>query len=128
MNQFKNIVASMWILFILSGCLYGQCMNGPCALERERLIRNTKPYGAHWIKEGMTKEQRREDSWACGATRTVLAADHVIFSSEQRESVRTAGEEGSFGPDGRLLDQWRSCMASRGYVFLKECDARCMYP
>lgn len=59
-----------WVLLgvpvLLSGCLYGQCMEGPCALERERMIKSIKPYIAYWQKEGITEESRLRDWMACG--------------------------------------------------------------
>ena len=112
----------------LSGCLYGQCIDGPCAFERAKIIQNIKPYGAHWVKEGMTRESRRADSWACGAAETVHAADHVVFSAAQRDSVRMIEDTNDFGPDKRLLIQWRKCMQTKGYSYQEQCDGNCMYP
>ena len=66
-----------------------------------------QPYGSHWIKERMTKEQRKADSWSCGAASTV---------------------KDNYGPDERLLNQWRICMQSKGYVYIDKCDARCLDP
>lgn len=101
-----------------------------CLLESVRPVdRNIKPYGAHWIKGGMTKEGRRVDSWSCGAANTTYAADNVVFTKEQRDSIRKPTEmDNDFGPDGRLLDQWQTCMRGKGYAYLEQCDARCLYP
>ncbi len=128
MNIIAKALLGIAVIIKLSGCLYGQCIDGPCALERERIIRNIKPYGAHWVKEGMTRESRQSDSWACGAAGTAHAADHVVFTPEQRQIVRTVGDKDDFGPDKRLLEQWRLCMGSKGYVYLEQCDARCLHP
>ena len=113
-----------WMIILpiaLSGCLLESI---------GRIDRNIKPYGAHWIKEGMTREGRREDSWTCGAAETVYAADHVVFTTEQREKIRLPVDKSNFEPDERLLDQWRACMKAKGYVQLPigSCDARCMHP
>ena len=51
---------------LLSGCLYGQCMDGPCSLERERIIKSIKAYGEYWTKPGMSTESWRQDWVACG--------------------------------------------------------------
>jgi hypothetical protein len=100
-----------------------------CLLESVgRIDRNIKPYGAHWVKEGMTRELRREDSWACGAANTVIAADGVIFSAEKRAAARLPSDQNDYGPDGRLTKKWIGCMQSKGYVYLENCDARCLYP
>ena len=87
-----------------------------------------KPYGAHWIKEGMTREGRREDSWTCGAAATTHAADGPIFGDNQIGRERKSSDQNDYGPRGRLLDQWRSCMTAKGYLYLEQCDARCMHP
>lgn len=102
---------------LLSGCLYGQCMNGACALEREAYLKSIKAYGEHWVKEGVTAEQKRSDSWACGAARTTLAADHVVFSPEALQSEKRAGDKDDFAPRTRLTKSWIACMESRGYQY-----------
>jgi hypothetical protein len=114
----KKIVVFLLPLLV-SGCLLETV--GP-------IDRTIKPYGAHWIKDGMTKESRRVDSWACGAAGTAHAADHVVFTPEQRQSVRALADKDDFGPDKRLLDQWRACMRSKGYAYLEQCDGRCLHP
>jgi hypothetical protein len=127
----KLLVATVWILIslVLSACGIGpHQMNGVSGRERTEYLNSIKPYGARWVKEGMTHESRRSDSWACGAAGTVHAADHVVFTPEQRQSVRTSGDKDDFGPDKRLLDQWRVCMGSKGYAYLEQCDARCLHP
>ena len=76
--EVKNLLLKMGMFLglplALSGCLYGQCMDGPCAFERARYLKSIKAYGEHWVKEGVTVDQKRADSWACGAARTTLAA------------------------------------------------------
>jgi len=57
-----KLLALLPLASLLSGCLYGQCIDGPCALERERMIKSIKPYLAYWQKEGMTEEGRRMDN------------------------------------------------------------------
>lgn len=115
----------------LTGCLYGQCIDGPCALERARMVQNIKPYGAHWVKEGMTKESRRSDLAACGS---VSGHENVSFKDEKIEAVRQAGEPNTINAYLRLRDLLGQCMSGRGYQpvgdlkYLGGCDARCMYP
>ena len=121
--------------FVLSGCTIGnghicgpQTPQAYCDKEAYEKLAHPKPYGAHWIKEGMTGESRHRDSWACGAANTVHAADHVVFTPEQRQEVRMVADKDDYAPDKRLLEHWRLCMRDKGYTYLEECDARCMYP
>ena len=103
---------------VLSGCL----------LESVgRIDRNIKPYGAHWVKEGMTRESRRQDSWACGAVRTEIAANGPIFSDDDITLEKIAIDKNDYGPRGRLFDKWGRCMQSKGYTYLEQCDARCLH-
>lgn len=77
------------------------------------------PFLSHWIKNDMTKESRRNDSWACGALPTTYAADHAMVT----EGANQGGEI-----DLHLSRQWVVCMKAKGYVHLEKCDARCLYP
>ncbi len=122
---------SIFFLFIyavfvamLYGCgIGGLWMNGDPSVGR-----NLKPYGTHWIKEGMTRERRRADSWSCGTANTLVAADHVIFSAEKMVAARLPLDQNDYGPDGRLTKEWIACMQSKGYVYIEKCDAECLYP
>ena len=111
-----------WMLLsiplLLSGCLYGQCLDGPCALEREKMIKSIKPYITYWTKEGMTEEERRSDSWSCGAGPTVLGANNVIFSQEQALAEKLPGERDDIAARTRLRDKWEKCMIAKGYVLI----------
>ena len=63
--------------------------NGGCAMGFVPTdLESPTPYAAHWVKNGVMTEARRDDSWACGAARTALAADHVAFSAEQLRRER----------------------------------------
>ena len=88
----------------------------------------TYPYGAHWAKNGMTRESRRLDSWACGAARTELAANGPIFSDDDITLEKSAIDKNDYGPRGRLFDKWGGCMQAKGYTYLEQCDVRCLYP
>ncbi len=115
----------------LSGCLYGQCIDGPCALERAKKIQNIKPYGAHWVKDGMTTESRRHDLAACGS---VSGNEDVKFKDEQIQAARQAEEPNEINAYLRLRDLLGQCMSELGYQpvgdlkYLGGCDERCMYP
>ena len=86
-------------------------MDGPCALERERIIKSIKAYGEYFVKQGMTKESWRADWVACGGW--------------------SNGQYGVYTPPGSsdtvssaLWEQARkkldACMQSKGYEFRRE--------
>jgi hypothetical protein len=104
---------------LVSGCLLESV--GP-------IDRNLKPYGAHWVKEGMTRESRRKDSWACGAARTVIGADHPVFPEDDLKAAKLPSDPNDILADGRLTKKWAACMREKGYTYMDSCDARCLYP
>ena len=113
-------------LMSLGGCgIGGHWMTGDPSAGR-----NVKPYGAHWVKEGMTRESRRDDSWDCGAASTAIGADGPVFSRSMYDAERTPSDENDWAPYRRLLDRWSTCMSSKSYQFLGvgNCDERCLYP
>ena len=127
MKKIFFIFVSGSLIFLLNGCFVSELgsMSGGERIEYQKSI---KPYGAHWIKEGMTQESRRNDSWSCGAANTIHAADYVVFSDAQKISARIPTDKDDYGPDERLTVQWNTCMKSKGYVYLDQCDARCLHP
>ena len=42
--------------------------------------------------------------------------------------VKLPSDQDDYGPDGRLTKQWEACMRAKGYVYLYQCDERCLYP
>lgn len=105
---------TLWFLtltMLLSGCL----------LESVRPVdRNPIPYGAHWVKAGITVEQSRQDSWGCGAANTAYAADHVVFTVEQTKAARLPEDANDIWADARLRKQWAACMRSKGYTYIEQ--------
>lgn len=125
----------MIVVILFTGCTIGnghicgpQTPTAYCNKEAYEKLMHPKSYGAHWIKEGMTTESRRNDSWRCGAANTIHAADYVVFSDAQKNSARIPTDKDDYGPDERLTVQWNTCMKSKGYVYLDQCDARCLHP
>jgi hypothetical protein len=111
---------------MLNGCgIGGMWMNGDPSVGR-----NLKPYGAHWIKEGMTRESRQTDLVACGA----LNGEKVEFPQDQIFKEKKPSEPNDIAAYLRLRDKVGVCMQSKGYTpvgdlqFLDGCDARCLYP
>ncbi|MDO9281890.1 MAG: hypothetical protein Q7T88_05870 [Methylotenera sp.] len=106
--------------FIWLSLLLGAC----CTLECIAPLTPSQPYGAHFIKEGMTKESRRVDIVACGA----YGNESVNFSPSQIQAAKHPNDPNDFKAEERLNKQWSSCMRAKGYVYLEYCDARCQYP
>jgi hypothetical protein len=117
MKKFLRIFFGIAVITNLSGCLYGQCMDGPCAFERAKMIENIKPYGAHWIKEGMTRESRSADWLQCGGA-------SGLNDGYERKSGLTTNEY--FDGLDFHRKRIRSCMDDKGYLWIEQCDARCL--
>jgi len=98
---------------LLTGCLYGTCLQGPCSLERERIIRSYKPKGYYWVKDDMTDEMRLADIYACGGGRGL----GVGFTPAQMESERREGEVSDAFVYFRLKAVWDQCMKTKGYRY-----------
>lgn len=98
-----------------------------CLLECARPVdTRLKPYGVHWIKDGMTKESRKADSIACGAGKNYTV--YVDFTDEQIRATKQPGDPNDINAYLRLRELWAQCMRSKGYVHIAYCDDRCLYP
>lgn len=123
------MIRLMYTLIVLAcaGCGSQIAISGK---ERTEYLRSIKPYGAHWVKEGMTRESRRADLRACGS----VNFENVRFTEMQIEAARLPTDPNDINAFLRLRDQLGQCMAERGYrpvgdlQYLTGCDARCMYP
>lgn len=115
------------LLCVLSGCTIGNGhICGPqtpaayCDKDAYEKLMYPKPYGAHWVKEGMTREGRREDFKECGG-------DSVTFKSgyeKQRDQTTADYFEGL----NKHTLKVHSCMQAKAYIYQEQCDARCLYP
>ena len=94
-------------------------MNGVSGKERTGYLASIKPYGAHWIKEGMTKENRLRDFVVCGGG-TSLKEGYEIKPNQSREDF--------FKEYNLHVLRVKDCMLQKGYHYLPQCDARCMAP
>lgn len=101
---------SVLVPLLLSGCLLESV--GP-------IDRSIKPYGAHWVKEGMTREMRVTDWLECGGS---LGLNDGY---ERRSGITT--KDYFEGLDLRRR-QIRQCMDGKNYHWIEQCDDRCMYP
>jgi hypothetical protein len=106
----KNLAVFLLPLLV-SGCLLESV--GP-------IDRNIKPYGAHWVKERMTREARIFDFKECGGDSVTLKAGYEI----QRDQTTSDYFEGL----NKHTLKVHSCMRTKGYVYIDTCDARCLYP
>ncbi len=101
----SRFVALLLPLFV-SGCL----------LESVgRIDRNIKPYGARWVKEGMTKEEQRNEWVNCGGDRSGTFSPSIQTLSD--------GEKAGFSREQtrrRLEAETDSCMVNRGYRFVRD--------
>lgn len=101
---------AVFVPLLLSGCLLESV--GP-------IDRSIKPYGAHWVKEGMTREMRVTDWLECGGS------PGLNDGYERRSGITT--KDYFEGLDLRRK-QIRQCMDEKNYHWIEQCDDRCMYP
>ena len=122
MKIFTRACFVIVVVLSLSGCLYGQCMNGECSLERARSIKNSTSDSQEWIKDGMTKESRQADWEACGGWKN--GSYGTSLPSRTMEESKMADADSS-----RKFKEISACMTSKGYyhVYEFECDARCLH-
>jgi hypothetical protein len=115
---------SVLVMILLSGC-NTQVITGEAA---ERL-RHPYPYGARWVKEGMTRESRLADWVACGGGGDMSDGFRDWIQPETWDSFWPQKEAHS-------KKTW-ACMQSKGYDYknpqmpgkVDECTAQtCLYP
>ncbi|WP_051412975.1 hypothetical protein [Methylophilus sp. 5] len=130
MRSVEELLLILLISFTLTGC-YKSCATGDplglltyCDKASQARLFNPKPYGAHWIKERMTKESRRVDIAACGAK----GNESVNFLPREIQAAKQSDDTNSISAEGRLTMRWAECMRDKGYAYLEYCDARCQYP
>jgi hypothetical protein len=114
----KLSLTTIWVLISmgLTSCGIGpHQMNGVSGRERTEYLNSIKPYGAHWIKEGMTKEEQRNDWVNCGGDRSGTFSPSIQTLSD--------GEKAGFSREQirrRLESEADSCMVNRGYRFVRD--------
>jgi len=112
---------SIYLTFLLSlmslaGCgIGGHWMTGDPSAGK-----NVKPYGAHWVKEGLTRESRRADFMACGGAQD-LREGYPIKPEETIQQFFAGRRE-------HINHVLLPCMQSKGYVYQHQCDERCLHP
>lgn len=110
------------VSLLLAGCgLAGPCGNGdPFGIFQYCEKEISYAYGAHWIKDGMTRESRAADWLACGGDDGGKDGYKDWLSSVPYETY----DKGKTIHIKNLV----ICVKSKGYVYLEKCDARCLYP
>ena len=109
---------SACLIFLFSGCFVSE-LGSMSGRERIEYLNSIKPYGAHWIKEGMTRESRVADWLQCGG------GAYLNDGYERQSGITTkAYFEGLELHRKRI----RSCMDGKKYFWIEQCDARCIHP
>jgi hypothetical protein len=62
-------------------------MNGISGQAHEKYLQSIKPYGAYWMKDGVTDAQRLDDIVQCGSARTL----YIGFSDANLRAERQMG-------------------------------------
>jgi hypothetical protein len=104
-EMMRRIFCTVAVL-LLSGCL----------LEGAGPLRDPKPFGAQWAKEGVTKEKWLADWVQCGGA----ANGNYDYEIQKGQSHKEF-----FEGLNAYTDQLGVCMRNLGYKYLNECDARC---
>lgn len=134
MKKIFFILVSSSLIFLLTGCFVSE-LGSMSGKERIEYLKSIKPYGAHWIKDGMTRESRLQDYESCGGNKRLNPGfpDAVIRAetlSTDVVSTQPYNKDLLDNPqaEARLGKKRMVCMLEKGYVWLENCDARCLYP
>lgn len=119
------VFVSCVITLHLTGCGIGGVWLEPS----NRPLRPSYPFGARWVKEGMTRESRKADWVACGGGENLSDGFRKWIQPEPWETFWPMKDAHS--------KQLSSCMQSKGYDYRNpslpglpdECNAQtCLYP
>lgn len=113
------MIRLMYTLIVLAcaGCGSQIAISGK---ERTEYLRSIKPYGAHWVKEGMTRESRRADFMACGGAQDLREG----YPKKPEETT----QQFFAGYREHVNQVLLPCMQTKGYVYQHQCDERCLHP
>jgi hypothetical protein len=127
----RFFIAFPLLLVFLTACGIGGIWLEPS--NRPRSVEY--PYGARWVKEGMTRESRLADWVACGGGSDLRDG---FRTNRYQEPMREYLQE----LEHHRLNVW-SCMNSKQYLYFnkgyeyeypkvegnsQKCDVRCLYP
>ena len=117
----KTYTALLMAMISLTGCIRMTCMSPSCLGEETyNNLMHPKPYGAHWVKDGMTRESRLSDFVQCGGgadlrenyAEWLSTIPYETYSAGKTQHIRTISD----------------CMKSKNYAWQDSCDTRCLYP
>lgn len=117
--QGGDVIMSRGIIIIASILLAGCGVGGFWMNGNPSVGRNMPPYGAHWVKEGMTQESRRSDFIQCGGD-VNLREGYAEWLSSVPYEMYSAGKIQHI----RVI---ATCMRSKNYVWQDSCDTRCLF-
>ena len=115
MKIILHLINTLALCALLSGCeLLCQAGTGTCGMSKEQAhkLLHPKPYIERWIKEGMSRESRSQDSISCGGSDR-----GTDFSNQQLNAARQLEDKNDFAPRTRLSMAWVECMKSKGYEY-----------
>jgi hypothetical protein len=119
MKKIFFIFVSGSLIFLLTGCFVSE-LGSMSGRERIEYLKSIKPYGAHWIKEGMTRESRRVDYMQCGGGEH-LSDGYKDWLSSIPYEIYAQGKS-------THIKDLTACMHAKSYFYLEQCDARCLHP
>jgi hypothetical protein len=120
MKRWMNYSYAIYTSVVLTACTIGnggicgpQTPSAYCDREAYEKLAHPKPYLQYWMKENMTIEGRREDSFECGGSRR----DSRPFSRGNEEQLMQPGET-IWKTRERLSIEWANCMKNKGYRYV----------
>ena len=119
MKKIFFILVSGSLIFLLTGCFVSE-LGSMSGRERIEYLKSIKPYGAHWIKEGMTRESRITDWLQCGGGGR-LSDGYKDWLSSVPYEIYAQGKSVH-------IQNLTTCMQAKSYFYLEQCDARCLHP
>lgn len=107
-----KIVTAIGLFVALPGCGNEPTIYGKAWDDYQAAI---KPYSYYWIKNGVTQEQKRADSKACGAGPSATELDNVDFPNTDLQKYKRAGDPNDIAAVWRFRHIWDACMTAKGY-------------
>ncbi len=116
MKKIFFILVSSSLIFLLTGCFVSE-LGSMSGKERIEYLQSIKPYGAHWIKEGMTRESRIVDWLECGG------GENLSDGYERKSGITNKEYFDGLNAQRKRI---RNCMDGKGYNWIEQCDTRCL--
>jgi len=113
----SHVTVILCFFCLLSGCTVFSPFGSDGAQGYIDRVKAIKAYGEYWVKDGMTIEQRRKDSWACGAAPNIRSADIPDFTPAEIQAARRPEDPNDIAGIHRLRQTWGDCMKSKGYEY-----------